>query len=381
MTPLQRIQRAHVRLMRSEKFAFMSGIVACGNVTISDDCPTAYTDGWNVTYGAEFVGKLTDNELAFLVLHENFHKLMRQLTMWQSLFKADARRANMAADYVVNLMISDADPTETVATVISSALIDARYRGMSTKEVFDALEGDGRGGTSGGSDNGESMDTHGWGQEVTPEEQRERDRMIDVAARQGAILAGKLGSGLPRGVLEVLEPKVNWRELLRDFMSSVASGRDTTTWRRPNRRYLHQGAYMPSMYSESMGEIVVAIDTSGSIGERELSEFASEIVSICDTATPSKLTLLWWDTQVCGVQEFEGDYTGLTSALIPVGGGGTRFDCVGDYIRANNIMPECVITLTDGYISAWGSPLDCPMLFAITSSVVAPYGVTVRMEV
>lgn len=377
MTPLQRVQRTHVCLMRSEKFAFVSGIVACGNVTISDDCPTAFTDGWNVTYGAEFVGKLTDKELAFLVLHENFHKLMRQLTMWQSLFKADARRANMAADYVVNLMISDADPTETVATVIRSALIDDKYRGMSTKEVFDALEG--KGGTGGG--DGEPMDDHGWGQEVTPEEQRARDKMIDVAARQGAILVGKLGGGLPRGVLEVLEPKVNWRELLHDFMSSVASGRDTTTWRRPNRRYLHQGVYMPSMYSESMGEIVVAIDTSGSIGERELSEFASELVSICDTAAPRKLTLLWWDTGVRGVQEFEGDYTGLTSALIPVGGGGTNFDCVGNYIRANNIMPECVVTLTDGYVSDWGSPLDCPMLFAITSSVVAPYGVSVRVEV
>ena len=381
MTPLQRVQRAHVRLMRSEKFAFMSGIIACGNVTLSDDCPTAFTDGWNVTYGTEFVGKLTDNEIAFLVLHENFHKLMRQLTMWQSLFKADARRTNMAADYVVNLMIADADPAETVATVISSALLDNKYRGMSTKEVFDALEGTGGDGGGGDGGNGEPIDAHGWGQDVTPEEQRERDKMIDAATRQGAILAGKLGGGLPRGVLEVLEPKVNWREMLRDFMSSVANGRDTTTWRRPNRRYLHQGVYMPSMYSESMGEIVVAIDTSGSIGERALSEFASELASICDTAAPSKLTLLWWDTKVRGVQEFEGDYTGLTSSLIPVGGGGTSFDCVGDYILANNIMPECVVTLTDGYIADWGSPLDCPMLFAITSSVVAPYGVTVRVEV
>lgn len=377
MTPLQRIQRTHVRLMRSEKFAFMSGIVACGNVTISD-CPTAYTDGWNVVYGDKFISKLTDNELAFLVLHENFHKLMRQLTVWTSLFKTDATRANMAADYVVNLMIADLDPNETVASVIDSALLDAQYRNMSTKEVFEALGKRGKG--KGASDNPEPMDAHGWGQEVTPEEQRERDKMIEVATRQGAILAGKLNGNLPRGVLEVLEPKVNWREALRDFVTSVTNGRDASTWRRPNRRHLHQGVYMPSMYSESMGELIVAIDTSGSIRERELSEFASELVSICDTMAPSKLTLLWWDATVCGVQEFEGDYTGLASALIPVGGGGTSFRCVGEYIHGNNLMPECVIALTDGYVSDWGAPLECPTLFAITSNITAPYGVTVRME-
>lgn len=384
MTPLQRIQRAHVQIMRSEKFAFMSGILACGKVTVEDSCPTAYTDGWNVVYGSEFVAGLSEKEIAFLVLHENAHKMMRQLTMWKHLFKEDQTRANKATDYVVNQMIYDIDPQETVCKVLEEALLDDAYRGKSTKEVYDLLANEAGSGKGKGKNKGKGgtpIDEHGWGHEAeTPEERSMREKQLDVAIRQGATLAGRLGGGVPRGVQDLMTPKVNWREVLRDFVSSVTSGRDVTTWRRPNRRYLHQGVYMPSMYAESVGDIVVTIDTSGSIGAVELSAFVSELASICETVTPNKLTLLWWDTEVRGVQEFEGDYSGMVSALIPAGGGGTSFDCVGDYIREKNLTPECVITLTDGLISDWGTPVSCPMMFAITTTITAPYGVTVRVE-
>lgn len=387
ITPVQRIQRAHIQIMRSPQFALMTGVVMCGRYTIDKNTPTAYTDGWNVTYGEKFIGKLDEKELVFLVLHENMHKMLRQLTTWKRLFKQDARRANMAADYVVNGMIVDMDPGGRVCVPPQEALLDHKYRGMDTREVFDALgrggSGQGDGPPEDGAPGDGPMDSHEWGSDegISAEEQEARGKAMDVAVRQGLLAAKAMGDGVPRSILDAIEPKVNWREALREFMDTMAAGSTETSWRRPNRRYLATGAYMPSMYSEAMGEIVVAIDTSGSIGGKELTEFASELVSICETARPSKVTLLWWDTSVRGVQVFEGDYSGILASLKPAGGGGTDYACVGAYLAQEQINPLCIVTLTDGYIGDWGVPAKCPTLFAITSREVAPYGVTVRVEV
>ena len=205
--------------------------------------------------------------------------------------------------------------------------------------------------------------------------------MLDQAIRQGAILAGKMGSGGSRVIKELLEPKVNWREELREFVTSIATGKDMSSWRKPNRRHLHTGLYVPSMVGETMGPMVVAIDTSGSIGQREVDEFAAELCAICNEVSPESVTLLWWDTEVRGEQRFErGEYEAMRGNLKPAGGGGTTFACVPVYIDRLGIKPEAMVVLTDGYISGWGNKPDYPVLFGITSNVKAPYGVTVPIK-
>ena len=180
MTPLQKIQRSHVQLMRSKEFCMLSGILLCGRVSIGDSVATAATDGWNVTYNPEFMGALNDKEHAFVVAHENFHKMLRQLSTWRVLFKTDAKRANMAADYVINQMIVDLDPQRTVVSPPECILLDARYRGMDTKQVFDLLgeqPPDGRGGAG----DGAPLDDHQWelAGAVSAEEHSEREAAID----------------------------------------------------------------------------------------------------------------------------------------------------------------------------------------------------------
>jgi predicted metal-dependent peptidase len=108
--------------------------------------------------------------------------------------------------------------------------------------------------------------------------------------------------------------------------------------------------YLPSVINESIGEIVVAIDTSGSIDAQQLTEFASELASICDTVTPEKVRVLWWDTKVHGEQVFQGNYGGLAHMLKPVGGGGTKVSCVSEYLVKKNTNVECVLVFTDGYL-------------------------------
>jgi predicted metal-dependent peptidase len=147
-------------------------------------------------------------------------------------------------------------------------------------------------------------------------------------------------------------------------------GKDEFTWRKMNKRQMANDIYMPSMENESVGELVVAIDTSGSIGGQELTEFASELASICSVCTPSKVRVLWWDTEVHGEQVFSPeDYGNLKDILKPQGGGGTMVSCVSDYINAKKVNSEAVIVFTDGYLEAdikWN--ISVPTLWLVTQA-------------
>ena len=194
-------------------------------------------------------------------------------------------------------------------------------------------QGEGKGGGSG-------FDEHDWdgAQALSAEEAEELAKEIDEAVRQGAIMAGKMGTGGLRDLKDLLEPKKDWRELLRDFMTATCSGKDYSTWRKVNRRYVGMDMLMPSSISESMGEIVVAIDTSGSIGENELRSFLSEVKGICDNVKPSKVRVLYWDTEVCGHEVYEqAELDNLPRSTKPKGGGGTMVECVPQYMAEHEI--------------------------------------------
>ena len=144
---------------------------------------------------------------------------------------------------------------------------------------------------------------------------------------------------------------------MREFITSTCAGSDYSTWKKPNRRYIGAGMYMPSGISEQVGEIVVAIDTSGSIRQRELSVMLSEVKCIADTVHPEAVRVLYWDTAVCADERYEGaEVENLVNSTKPAGGGGTMVECVPKYIADNNIKAQAVIVLTDGYLGgSWGN--------------------------
>jgi len=291
----------------------------------------------------------------------------------------------MACDYVINQQISDIDENGRLIKVPSMALIDKRFRGMDSKQVFDILkqEQEQGGGQGQGDGEGQPLDDHMWQNAADmPSAEREAlEKAIDQAIRQGEQLAGKLGGTSARSIGALPEPKVDWREQLRDFVTSVTSGRDTSTWRRPNRRWLANNTYMPSPYSEAVGELVIAVDTSGSIDEQAIGEFLAEVVSICDTVNPEKVTLLYWDTAVAAAEVYDqGSYTGLIASTRPAGGGGTDAHCVTDWLTNNNCTPELVIMLSDGYLSNGFPDFNLPTLWAMTSDIVAAHGVTIKLN-
>jgi predicted metal-dependent peptidase len=411
----KRVERAHAQLMRNKDFCLFSGVFMIGKVSISETHPTASTNGRDVTYGRKFVDSLNDKQLAFVVVHEAMHKAYRHLTVWKGIAKENPRLANAAMDYVINLQIQDSDPSGTVVTMPRDdegnliGLLDEKYRGMDTKQVYNLLkkeaqdkpqgdggQGDGKSGSpSGGGqgngdadgEGGENFDEHDWegANELTAEEEEELVKEIDNALREGAILAGKMKGNIPRGINELLHPKVDWREALREFVKTHTRGGDQSTWRRPNRRYLGIDIIMPSAISEKAELFVIGVDASGSIFGQIMSQFMGEMKSICDEVMPETVELLYWDSHVAGRETYRGaEVEQLVNTTKPRGGGGTQPECVPKFLEAERIAPQCVVMLTDGEFygdggwSEW-SRISAPVLWCVVGNknFVPKYGQSV----
>jgi predicted metal-dependent peptidase len=380
LTSEQRVTKSHISIMRSKEFCMFAGVLSVGKVSFTEDIPTACTNGRDVIYNPEFVKTLDDKELNFVVLHEALHKVYQHMHLWKKLWKDNPMLANMAADYVVNYAIHEADELSNVAKRPESALFDLAYKNMTTKQIFDMLKKDNQYVKEQG-----GHDTHDWegAEQLSDEEVKETAKQIDQALRQGEIIRGKMNGNKNRSINELLEPKVDWREQLREFVNATCRNKDKSTWKRPHKRFLGQDIYMPSMIGESIGKVVVGIDTSGSIGDKELSEFLTEVVAICDDVSPSSIELLYWDTEVAGHETYnQGDYKALVQSTKPAGGGGTHVGCVNQYIKDKRIEPEAVIILTDGYVEDdWGGSWGCtPTLWAVTSRHnTSPHGKTIHI--
>lgn len=391
LTAEQRLHKATTDILGNDGFVALAGVLMIGEKKIIDDLPTACTNGRDELYGRKFVDSLNDAEFRFLILHECYHKMYRHLTTWKHLKEIDADRANRACDYVINIKLTDQDGGRGWIKMPEGGCLDEKYRGMDAKQVFDLLaeeDGQGKGKGSGDGDGGNGVtgfDDHDWdgAKEMSEAEQNALAKEIDEALRQGSTLAGKMGSGGNRDIGELLTPKKDWRELLREYVTTTCSGKDYSTWTKPNRRYIGMDVLMPSSISESIGEIVVAIDTSGSIGQRELDNFLTEIKGICDNVRPSKVHVLYWDTAVCRHEVHEqAELDNLTKSTKPAGGGGTDATCVPPFLAEHGIKPECVVMLTDGYLGGdWGQ-WTVPVLWCILNNkhAQAPVGTTVHIE-
>jgi predicted metal-dependent peptidase len=392
MNVADRVKRAHISIMQHKKFCAFSGILACGKVTVSDVVPTAATDGWNVVYNPKFVeaNMPTDPELRFLVLHEATHKAYRHMVTWRKLHEENAMLANVAADHFVNLHLQDTDAGEGFIKMPKLGIQpDPKYRGWSVAMIYQDLkkqleqqQQQPQGG------DGEGMDEHDWDSNEAngdPAKEQAQADEIQRAIRQGEIMRKKMagkGAGSEDGVFgDLMAPKIDWRKLLREFVTEYCAGRDESSWRKPNRRYLSQDIYMPTMVGTTITRLVVGIDTSGSIwGSPEMDQFAAELRKIVEDVKPQLLDVIYWDTEVAGHQTFEDGQFAIQN-LKPKGGGGTDGSVLFKYLSENQIKPDAIVQLTDGYVGDWGST-DVPTLWGITTNgISAPFGTSVHIEV
>jgi len=418
-TEERRVKRSRISIMREPQFALWSGIMMIGKVTICDDHPSAATNGRDEIYGRQFIRDLSDRELNFVVMHENLHKAFKHLTTWEKLWKENAPMANAAMDFVINQMLVDMDPAEKWLAMPKRdgkpmGCLDARFRGLNTKQVYDILKqeqkqqqsqpqpgkGNGKGEPGQGGDTPQDpgdhsagLDHHDWegAKELTTEEKKELVREVEEAIRQGRMqherIHGTGGGKLNRELGDMLEPQIDWREALREFVTSVCNAKDASSWRRVNRRFLSSDIYMPTMIGERVGRLVVGVDTSGSINAKALTNFLTEVKAIADVVRPEAIDLIYWDAKVAGHEEYtEADMANLVSSTKPKGGGGTDPRCVLPFLKGGDdrlpIEPQCIVMLTDGYVPSWGDDWPAPILWVVAGNpgATATVGKTIHIK-
>lgn len=402
LTPGQRLHKAVVDIMSHDRYIALAGTLMIGNRSIKDGIPTACTNGRDEFYSPDFVELQNDAQLRFLVLHEVYHKLYKHLITWLWMFEEDQQLANMACDYMINIRLSD-DNTDGFATMPDGGLLDPKYRGWDSASIYhDLKKRHGskserkqarESGSGTGSDGrklepmpvGEGFDEHDWqnAKEMTPEQKKELARDLDEAIRQGALLAGKSGSGGARDLGELLQPQIDWREVLREFITSTCSGKDYSTWMRPSRRYIGAGYYMPSGISEQVESLAIGPDMSGSIGQREQTVILSEVAGIAEVVHPRDVHIMYWDTEVVRHEKYtEQEFADVGKSTKPEGGGGTDVSCVPPFMAEHNITPQAAIILTDGYLGARYGDWTCPTLWVVfdNESFTAPFGKTLHVK-
>jgi predicted metal-dependent peptidase len=388
LTHQQRISAVNIDCMRHHKFALLSGVIPMGKSEVVDNVPTACTNGKDKQYGRAFIDQLNRKQLRYLVLHENFHVALKHCVLPYYLEvskKAGHRITNIAMDHVINNMIEELDPSlNFVERPTDTLCCDAKYKGMSFIQVLRDLM------QNPPPEEQNSIDEHqpydGGGDadgEGSPSDQLSKD--VDEANRQGKILSDRMAgsSGGGRDILETAADRMtDWRDALREFIQTVCQGDDNSRFCPPNKRLLASGFVMPSHFNESVGELVIAGDTSGSMTSY-YSLLFGELARICQTASPESVRVLWWDTAVRGEQVFtSADYDNIAKLVKPKGGGGTTPQVVTEYMAKHRIQPQAVIWLTDGYIGSDTPATSAPSLWGVVDndSFVPTHGKLVRIN-
>ena len=291
------------------------------------------------------------------------------------------KKWNVAADYVINYNLVH----DCRMVLPDGALIDEQYKGMTTEHVYNLLPEmeDEDGNSIPWDDLPEDFGNSGAVRDGVPSNgsstKEQQKWTIDInQAYEAAKMAGKLPGGLSKVIDEIVKPKVNWKAVLTKFLTSTA--KNDYSWVKPNRRFLGQDMYLPSLYSERLESIVVAVDTSGSITDEELQIFASETSAILASMDPEKIEFLQCDTAI-------NQHDTYTRESLPLkvefkGRGGTDFAPVWEYIEENHLNPKACIYLTDLYPCDWGEQPPYPVLWISTTDVDdVPFGEVTRIQV
>jgi predicted metal-dependent peptidase len=417
---------ARVKLLLNHPFF---GFLACHLTekdAKADNIPvdTCATDGQHLYVNPDFFNKLTEGEKVMVLAHEVLHCALGHVWL-ERRGTRDAQKWNMAADYVINLILEQevhriANEPKNIygqkgvqMEMAKDCLLDHKYKDMSAEEVYDTLPqnikikipmsdlrpdlGQGQGQEQGGNGNdkkgqgkgmkvkgGKSSPGHDQGKDrVAGEAEGESKNQKDLAAAwkehvvQAATVArmqGKMPAGIERMIDDLIAPQIPWIAILERFVND--SMKDDYDWMRRDRRFIGRGLYLPDLYSES-AKIAVAVDTSGSISQEELKEAVSEVFGILRSKKISKVHLMSCDAKV-HLDKSLSPYDELPNEY--PGGGGTDFRPVFEAI-GNQDRPACLIYFTDTYGDFPEMPPPYPVLWVTkTKDFVPPFGMAIQMQ-
>ena len=398
---LDRIIVARVGLLL--RHPFFGNMATRLRILAADDwLPTAAVDGRNLYFNTQFFNAMSNKEIEFVVAHEILHMVFDHLGRRD---ERDPVLYNIAADYVVNNTLVRDRIGETPKIV--DCFQDFKYDGWTSEEVYDELfkeaeengkeflqqlgemldeHMDGEDGDGEGEEGEEGTDSKGNPVSKKPakyskEEMKKikdevKEAMINAAQAAGA---GNVPAGVQRMIKELTEPKMNWRELLRQQIQSTI--KSDYTFSRPSRKGWHTGAVLPGMNFAETIDICIALDMSGSIGNSQAEDFLGEVKGIMDEYKDYKIKIWCFDTEVYGEDDFSADDGRDLTEYEIHGGGGTDFMVNWTYMRENDIQPKKFLMFTDGYAwDSWGEDDYCDTVFVIHShhdkNLQAPFGIT-----
>lgn len=371
MTSLDKLLKARTDLILYQPFF---GSLALRLKLVEDNSfETAAVDGTSMFYNPEFIDGLSFRELVGVVAHEVMHIALGHI--WR-MGTRDDKRWNIAADYTINENL-----VASGFTLPDGALTDSRYINLSAEEIYAKLPQGGKPSKSnkpgkdksgkGKSDPGKCGSCIPAKDEATAKEMK---ATWTAAISQAVTLSkGTLPASMKKQLDELLNPSIPWHILLRDFVEKTA--RNDYDWTRPSRRYLYRGIVLPSLVSEELPEIVIAVDTSGSIDRKALNNFAAEASSVLG-AYDTTIRVVYCDTKVHKEEVFTK--ADLPMKMNPVGGGGTEFKPVFDYVNKKGYTPACLIYFTDMYGDFPKREPNYPVMWlTATETKTAPFGQTV----
>lgn len=343
--------------------AFFASLCLRLNIVETENIDTASTDGKTLYYSPKFVKDLSTDELKGLICHEVMHCVLQHPFRING---RDIRIWNYACDYVVNPIVIDAG-----LRLPEGALIDEAYKDMTAEDVYTILYENMKDENPPPSFGEVSEPSSKSGADGSKALSQEWEVLLAQAAHQAA-REGRLPDSIKRLVTEILEPKLDWREIFRRFVTSSAE--NDYTWQRPDRRFTHLGVYLPSMYSNELGKVVAAIDVSGSIEQNQLDQFAGEINAILQDYQ-AKCKVIYCDAKVTQIDDYEiGDPVNLEVN----GGGGTDFCPPFDHLESEGEVPACMLYFTDGMCSSFPEEPEYPVMWVIMSDYreefTAPFG-------
>jgi len=354
----------------------------------SDWVPTAATDGRSLFYNRSFFEDLTPKQVEFVLAHEILHNV------FEHMLRVEGRNRqiwNIAADYCVNGQLVRDRIGESPPKI--KIFHDPKHYGKSSEQIYDEIyetEDEKSLAALGqlldehidwGDQDGDGGGQPGNGKSNRPSYSKEELKKIRDEIREAAITASQAaGAGntpaeIQRLIRELTEPKMDWRQILRQQIQSTI--RNDYTFARPSRKGWHTGAILPGMNFDETIDICISIDMSGSISDAQANDFLTEIKGIMDEYKDYAIKIWCFDTKVYNEQDFDGTGGNDITEYKPMGGGGTDFMANWEYMKNNDINPKKFIMFTDGYPwDSWGDENYCDTVFIIhgNDSIVPPFG-------
>lgn len=369
-------------------------------------CSTACTDGRNIYYNPNFISTLTDKQLIFVFCHEVMHVVFEHLGRAHNL-NHKKLLSNIAADFSVNQVIVSEKIGDHIGDYISmqdllnfdkvkktGTLYDPIFSGMSYEEIYEKLKEhekeleDNLGSTTFSihldfsEDSSEDDESSGSKKpKLTQEELQEiKDNMREAVLNAAQSSPQNVPIAIKRIIKTLVEPKMDWRELLTQKVESQV--KSDYTYMRLGRRSFSSDIIFPSQLKQPKIKVDLALDMSGSIGDTEIKIFFSEVQGIISQYSSFEIGILCWDTKVYNYQKYTEENINDIMEYEPQGGGGTDLSCVFDFYKENEIVPSQLVVFTDGEIYNWGDDEYCETLFIIKNKreITPPFGESVNYD-